>query len=383
MNTFMEWTVLIFCVAVTIYWTVITLKCVSVQKRIHWLSPSLIPVSKNRKISVIMPARNEAQDIAASLRSILNQKNVDLEVVVVNDHSSDRTGKIIDDIARSDSRLKTLHNPPLTKGWLGKCNAMQYGTAETSGDYLLFTDADILHAPGCFANVINVMQKEAYDFISLFPLVENHSFWENINIPIYFFGIAKLLSTPGLENPNSSNAVASGALMLIRANVFQNIGGFQSIKGEMFDDIGLARLLKTKGYRVGYRLAPECLQVRLFKTNLDAFFGTTKNILGAVEGHIWLAIPLMILGFIQNWIPLFAVILGVLNANLFLLLVGLIAYCFQYISFFSIKRLLRFRPLKLLFFPLAPIAAACCIIRALVSHTKGSILWRGREIKVK
>ena len=330
-----------------------------------------------------MPARNEEQDIASSLHSILNQKNVDLEVIVVNDHSNDRTGEIADDIARSDSRLKVLHNPPLTKGWLGKCNAMQYGAAEASGDYLLFTDADILHTPGCFTSVVSVMHKESYDFISLFPLFENHSFWENINIPIYFFGIAKLLATPGLENPDSSNAVASGALMLINATVFRDIGGFQDVKGEMLDDIGLARLLKRQGYRVGYRLAPDCLKVRLFKTNLDAFWGNTKNILVAVEGHVWLAIPLMILGFLQNWMPLLAVVLGVLNTNSLLLLVGLTTYGVQYLSFFSVRRLMRFRPLKLLFFPLVAIVAACCISRALVSHTKGSILWRGREIKVR
>jgi glycosyltransferase involved in cell wall biosynthesis len=382
-DTGMEWTVLTVCGIVTIYWIAITLKCVLAQKRIHWLSPSLTSVLEKRKISVIMPARNEEQDIASSLHSILNQKNVDLEVIVVNDHSNDRTGEIVDDIARSDSRLKVLHNPPLTKGWLGKCNAMQYGAAEASGDYLLFTDADILHTPGCFTNVISVMLEEVYDFISLFPLFENRLFWENINIPIYFFGIAKLLATPGLENPDSSNAVASGALMLINATVFRDIGGFQDVKGEMLDDIGLARLLKRQGYRVGYRLAPDCLQVRLFKTNLDAFWGNTKNILVAVEGHVWLAIPLMILGFLQNWMPLIAVVLGVLNTNPLLLLVGLTTYGFQYLSFFSVRRLVRFRPLKLLFFPLVAIVAACCILRALVSHTKGSILWRGREIKVR
>ena len=226
MNNGMEWTVLTVCGLVTIYWLAITLKCVLAQKRIHWLSPSLISVLEKKKISVIMPARNEEQDIASSLYSILNQKNVDLEVIVVNDHSSDRTGEIVDNIARSDSRLKVLHNPPLTKGWLGKCNAMQYGADEASGDYLIFTDADILHEPGCFTKVISVMQKEAYDFISLFPLFENHLFWENINIPIYFFGIAKLLAIKGLENPDSKNAVASGALMLINAKVFRDIGGF-------------------------------------------------------------------------------------------------------------------------------------------------------------
>ena len=352
-------------------------------KRIRWLSPSSAPVHEIRKISVIIPARNEEQDIASSLRSVLNQEGVDLEVIVVNDHSTDRTGEIVDDIARSDSRMKVLHNPPLIQGWLGKCNAMQHGATNATGNYLLFTDADINHAPGCFVAALNVMQKNEYDFISLCPLWDNQSFWENVNMPIYFFGVAKLLATPGLEDPDSANAIATGALMLITTRVFRDIGGFEGVKSEMLDDVGLARLLKTQNYRVGYRLAPDCLQVRLFKNSRDAFWGTTKNILVAVEDHLWLAIPLIILGVLQNLAPLFAVAFGLLKTEPLLLIVGMATYGIQYFSFFSVRRLIRFHPFKLLFFPLVAIVATCCIVRALVSHVKGAIIWRGREIKVK
>ena len=379
----MEYTVLIISGIVTIFWLAVTFMCVLAQKRIRWLSPSSDPVHATQTISVIIPARDEEQDIAISLHSVLNQEGVDLEVIVVNDHSTDHTGKIVDDIARSDSRVKVLHDPALTQGWLGKCNAMQKGAEVATGAYLLFTDADILHMPGCFATVKNLMQEEAYDFISLLPFLENHSFWENVNMPIYFFGVAKLLATPGLEDPDSPNALASGALMLISARVFRDIGGFHGVKGEMLDDVGLARLLKKQRYRVGFRIAPECLRVRLFKNSHDAFWGTTKNILVAVEGHPWLAVPLLILGVLQNWTPLFAVTLGVLNSNGLLLLVGVTTYGIQYFSFFSVQRLTGFHPLKLLFFPLAAIVAACCILRALSYHFKGEIYWRGREIKVR
>ncbi|MBW2334097.1 MAG: glycosyltransferase [Deltaproteobacteria bacterium] len=379
----MEYTVLIISGIVTIFWLTVTFKCVLAQKRIRWLSPSSDPVHATKTISVIIPARDEEQDIATSLHSVLNQGGVDLEVIVVNDHSTDHTGKIVDDIARSDSRVKVLHDPALTQGWLGKCNAMQKGAEVATGAYLLFTDADILHTPGCFATVNNLMQEEAYDFISLLPFLENHSFWENVNMPIYFFGVAKLLATPGMEDPDSPNALASGGLMLISARVFRDIGGFHGVKGEMLDDVGLARLLKKQRYRVGFRIAPECLRVRLFKNSHDAFWGTTKNILVAVEGHPWLAIPLIILGVLQNWTPLFAVALGVLNSNGLLLLVGVTTYAIQYLSFFSVRRLMGFRPLKLLFFPLAAIVSSCCILRALSYHFKGAIYWRGREIKVR
>ena len=374
---------LIICLILFVYWLAITLKSKLALKRIRWLTLSSAPVREIRRISVIIPARNEEQDVASSLRSVLNQEGVDLEVIVVNDHSTDRTGEIVDDIARSDSRMKVLHNPPLIQGWLGKCNAMQHGAANATGNYLLFTDADIIHAPGCFVTALNVMQKNGYDFISLCPLWDNQSFWENINMPIYFFGVAKLLATPGLEDPDSATAIATGALMLITPRVFRDIGGFEGVKGEMLDDVGLARLLKTQNYRVGYRLAPDYLQVRLFKNGRDAFWGTTKNILVAVEGHLWLAIPLIILGVLQNLTPLFVVAFGLLKTEPLLLIVGMATYGIQYFSFFSVRRLIHFHPFKLLFFPLVAIVATCCIVRALVSHVKGAITWRGREIKVR
>ena len=200
----MEYSIIIICGLVTLFGLGITVRCVQAQKRVDWLAPSSDPVHHNRKISVIIPARNEEFDIAPALRSVLNQQGVELEVVVVDDHSTDRTGELVDAIARSDARVKVLHEPPLTTGWLGKCNAMQHGAAGATGDYLLFTDADIVHAPGCFATVLNEMQQNTYDFISLFPRCDNQSLWENVNIPIYFFGVAKLLATPGLEDPFNS-----------------------------------------------------------------------------------------------------------------------------------------------------------------------------------
>jgi chlorobactene glucosyltransferase len=379
----MEYTIIIICGLATLFGLALTVRCLLAQTRIHWLSPSSTSDYDAGKISVVIPARNEEDDIEPALRSVLNQEGVELEVVVVNDHSTDRTGELVDDIMRSDSRVTVLHDPPLTPGWLGKCNAMQHGAAGATGDYLLFTDADIFHVPGCFATVLNEMQRNTYDFISLLPRCDNQSLWENINIPIYFFGVAKLLATPGLEDPDSPHAVASGALMLIKSRVFRDIGGFQGVKGQMFDDVGLARLLKNKHYHIGYRFAPECLHVRLFKNNRDAFWGTTKNILTAVEGHEWLGVPLILLAILQYWTPVLAVMLGILMPNPLLLLVGLGTYGIQYASFFTVRRILRFHPLKLLLFPLAAIVGTCCIGRALYYHTKGAILWRGRTIRVK
>ena len=145
----------------------------------------------------------------------------------------------------------------------------------------------------------------------------------------------------------------------------------------------VARLVKADHDRVGFRLAPDCARVRLFKTNREAFWGATKNIPVAVEGRRWRAMPLVLLGFVQLWTPLLALALGVANAEGGLLLAGLATYGTQYLGFFTLRRLVRFRPSPLLCFPLAAIVAACCMTRALYYSTKGVIFWRGRKIRVR
>ena len=360
-----------------------TVWCLLVQRRMSWLSPIPLTARTLPKLSVVIPARNEAHDIVASVRSVLNQQGVDLEVIVVNDHSTDRTGELVEEIARKDSRMTVLHDPPLQSGWLGKANAMQYGAARATGEYLVFTDADVLHTPLCFTSAFTVMLERNYDFFSFSPQWLNESVWEHVNIPIYMAGFLKFFSLPGLDDPESSHAIATGAFMAVKAKVFYETGGFDCVKGDMLDDVGLARFLKARHYRVSYWLAPACSQVRLFKNASDAFWGTTKNILSAVEGRIELALPLILLAIIQYWTPFFAIIIGSLTGSPLLVMTGLITFFLQYLSFFSIRRLFKFHPAKLVCFPLAALVSTCCILRSVWYRRKGSIFWRGRNIRVK
>ena len=378
----MKPTIIGLCTFYSLYWLAMTMIVMRANRRSRWLAPSEGMPSGTGRISVVIPARNEEIDIRDSLRTVLAQQRVELDVIVVDDHSTDRTGEMLDRIASSDSRVKVLHDPPMQEGWLGKCNAMQYGAAEATGDYLLFSDADIMHHPSCFATVLAILQQENLDFLSLCPSWDFLSFWENVNVPICFFGVVKFLGTPGFESPDSPVALASGALMLVKKEVFHAVGGFQALKHEMADDVSFARLLKRRRYRTSYRLAPDCLRVRLFKDARQAFWGTTKNILMAVENHIWLGVPLALFALLQFATPLLAVALGALSADALLVAIGLATYALHYGSFFVARRVLRFDPWKLFGFPLVAIVATSCIGLAIYYRAKGAIHWRGRTIKV-
>jgi hypothetical protein len=179
------------------------------------------------KVSVVIPARNEEEDIEEALRSVLGQKGVELRVIVVNDHSTDRTGAILRRLAEEDPRITIVENPPLEAGWLGKPNAMNHAVALASDDLILFTDADVIHCPTSFATGITILQKQGLDFLSFLPRIDCESFWDNVCIPLPLFPFTVQCSW-GANDAKSTNAWAAGAFMLIKADVLREIGGVVS-----------------------------------------------------------------------------------------------------------------------------------------------------------
>jgi chlorobactene glucosyltransferase len=372
------------CLGVTLLSAAVAGRLLIASKRIHWY-PNLWEVcDPSAKLTVIIPARNEEQDLGASLQSLLDQTGVNLEVLVVNDHSTDRTGPIADAAARADWRVHVIHDPPLPPGWLGKPNAMHRAAAVASGDYLLFTDADIRHHPRCLAAALHERERHQLDFLSLVPLMECVSLWESVVTVGFAWGIMPRFATPGLRDGTAADAYAAGAFMLVRRTDFEAVGGFEDIKADVCDDIALARRLKKGGYGVGFRAAPELLQVRLFKGGSDAFWGPTKNVLSALRGKLWLAPALLLGTLVVFWTAPVCALAGAWQGKPALLLAGGVAYAVQYASLWPSRRLFRFHPAGALLFPLAVVSLWCCLVRALYHYAvRGTVLWRGRAVKVR
>ncbi len=374
---------LILCIFSALISLVVAVQFLAAFRRAAWRSPPIAGPDRNVRVAVIIPARNEQSDIAQTLQSVLKQEDVDLEVVVVNDHSTDQTGAIADRAADADWRVNVLHDPDLSPGWLGKCNAMQKGAALCSCDVLLFMDADITHHRRCFVTALAEMQRHELDLLSLFPRMRCISLWENAILPSLIGGVA-MFATPEIENPDSADALAAGAFLMVNARVFHALGGFETIKHEMLDDVALAKLFKRNGRRVGFRLAPDFLSVRLYKSNHHAFWGMTKNILEGLGGRFWLAPAVILLPIFVFWTPPYCALAGAFEGDLLLVAVAAGTYALQYASIWFARRLFEIQPAKALFFPLVAIPVFCCMARALYLYTMhGAVEWRGRKIRVR
>lgn len=334
-------------------------------------------------ISVVVPARNEESDVERGLLSILAQENVDLRVIAVNDHSTDRTGAILESLAAADHRLTVIHDPPLEPGWFGKCSAMEHGAALATGEYLALCDADVVHSRRSLASALAELQRDDLDFISYIPRLVCESFWENVSLAPFGLASLALLGGARVNDPASNDAVAAGALILMRRRVLRDVGGFVAVKNQMLDDVALARTVKSRGYRVRLRLAPRLLEVRMFKGNRQAFWGPTKNIL-AFLGHPWLALPALMLPVLVYWVPLAALAAGSWRRNPLLLAAGGSTYLVHILMILHARKISRLRWTRAAFFPLLVLPLVCCGMRALYYRfAKGSVQWRGRTIPLQ
>jgi glycosyltransferase involved in cell wall biosynthesis len=374
---------LVLCLFIALIAIVVVINYRAVLRRMAWNPPAPDPTRTLPALTVIIPARDEEADLDQSLRSVLAQEGIDLRVIVVNDHSSDRTGAIADAFAVADPRVSVIHNPELPAGWLGKCNAMQQAAAQAATDLLLFTDADITYQPGCLIRAVTELERDGLEFLSLFPCMDFISVWENVLVPAMVGGLCELM-TPGVNDPSSPDAMGAGAFLLVRTRAFRAVGGFEPIKHEMGDDVALARLLKRSGCHTAFHGAPDWLSVRLYKGNHHAFWGMTKNILIGLEGRFWMAPLIFALPIFVYWTPIYCFVAAVVERNAVLALTAAAAYGILYLELWIGRSLLRLHRGKALLFPLVVAPVACCLARALYLHyCKGAVHWRGRTITVR
>ena len=222
-----------------------------------WLPYRPQPTSgwlSERTVIAVIPARDEAAVIGRAVASLVNQEHRGrLSIVIVDDQSTDGTAEVARAAAagaNAGDRLTVCSGNPLPPGWTGKLWAMRQGIEEARSlqpDYLLLTDADIVHGPGNVRELVGRAETEDYDLVSLMVRLNCRSFWERLLIPAYVFFFFKLYPPGWVADPTRRTSAAAGGCMLIRAATLDRIGGIESIRHEIIDDCALARRVKSVG----------------------------------------------------------------------------------------------------------------------------------------
>jgi chlorobactene glucosyltransferase len=230
------------------------------------------------RVALLVPARDEAHTIARCLDGALAQTYPQLEILVLDDHSTDGTAAILAGYM-PDSRLRVLQGEALPNGWTGKCYACQQLAAAATGEWLLFIDADTAPQPGLVASLVAYAEQQQCDLLSIWPFLELGSFWEKAILPAFYALIALVYPLPRVNAPDArpSAVLANGQCLLIRRSAYEAIGGHGAVRSEVLEDVQLAQQMRKRGYRVHLAHGSALLRVRMYRNGPEVLAGLTKN----------------------------------------------------------------------------------------------------------
>ncbi|MFN8666137.1 MAG: glycosyltransferase [Gemmatimonadaceae bacterium] len=234
-------------------------------------------------LSVIVPARNEAVHIGDCVRAILASEYPALELIVVDDHSTDATARLARDAAHGDARLTLVTPPPLPAGWLGKQWACHHGFLAARGAFLLFTDADVRHAPDLHARLVRASEAQRAALTSVAGFQETRTFWERVVQPYVFAILAQWYGGPGAVNRarDPRRKIANGQCLLFRRDAYEAFGGHVTVRGKAAEDLAFAQQMTARGQQVFLALGSEQMSTRMYASLRDIVEGWGKNVYSA------------------------------------------------------------------------------------------------------
>jgi chlorobactene glucosyltransferase len=231
-------------------------------------------------VSVVVPARNERHNIERCVRSLLESTYPTLEVIVVDDRSTDDTASIVQQIAHHDARLRLVRGEEPPAGWFGKSWACWQGYRDAGGDYLLFTDADASHGPELLPRAMTALADVRADLLTVLPHQECVSFWERVVQPQSLVLIATLFGSLDRVNRNTNprRAIANGQFLLTTRDAYEDVGTHAKVHDEVVEDVALAQAYLRIHRRVRVVAATDDMSVRMYTSLRGIAEGWTKNL---------------------------------------------------------------------------------------------------------
>ncbi|MGB6122257.1 MAG: glycosyltransferase family 2 protein [Bacteroidota bacterium] len=278
-------------------------------------------------VSVLMPVRNEEAVIGRALEGVLKQDYPAYEVVVLDDNSTDRTGALAGERARVDARVRLVQGQKLPRGWVGKAFACHQLAREAKGDLLLFIDADTMLAPGAISGGVEELHRSSADLLTVIPRQHMSSFWEKVLLPLLHFSTFCYLPMPLVSRTRSPKlAMANGQFMLFRKVAYAAIGGHESVRDALVEDVWLARRVKEEGLRLAIRYGGELVECRMYTSLSEIWAGFSKNLFPGlgysvpmITGVVLFSILTSVLSFV---LLVHYLILGEIGAGVGLLVAG-------------------------------------------------------------
>ena len=331
------------------------------------------------RVSIVVPARNEAEHIEASLRCLLALDYENYEVLAVNDRSTDATGKLMDRVAASreaHGRLRVVHVAALPSGWLGKTHAMWSAGEQATGDWLLFTDADVMFQPSVLRRAMAYAEADHADHVVLFPRLLMHTPGEYMMIAFF-----QTLFTFGhrpwkVADPKAKDHIGVGAFNLVRRSAYETVGSYRALRMEVVDDMKLGKVIKNAGFAQRNVFGEGLISIRWAKGALGVVDNLTKNFFAVLSFQWWRALLSAIGLLFLNLGPF----VGIWLAHGWQRLPFAVALVSMFLLYLGMSIRSRIPPYYFVLHPIATLMFVYTLLRStVITLWNGGVVWRGTK----
>jgi glycosyltransferase involved in cell wall biosynthesis len=359
---------------IALFWLTYGLRVAYGAIRLPWVNDfPPAPDTECPRISILFAARDEEEKLPAALATLMEIDYPELEVIAVDDRSQDETGRILDEFAATHPRLHVIHAERLPRGWLGKPHGLQKAYEASSGEWLLFTDADVRLKPDVLRRVISLVKAGNLDHLALLGEVEMVGFWETVLITFFGLGFHLATNPSQVGNPRSSRYIGVGAFQLLRRSAYEASGTHRRLAMEVIDDMKLGKIVKQAGFRSGCAVAEDSVVVRWHDGLGNLVRGVTKNFF-AGAGYDLRVVAAQLAGLLMmDILPFFGILFGHGWIRALSVIAVMIALGFHA----GVTWVMRVSPLYALTHPLGAALFAYMLLRStVVTLWRGGIVWR-------
>ena len=337
------------------------------------------------KVSILIPARNEANNISKCLISLTESDYPNFDITVIDDGSSDNTGDVARSIgAESSLAIRVIRNDSLPSGWSGKNHALHIGQQTVDGEWLLFTDADTFHYPQSLSTAMRCVQEKNLDFLSYSPEQECVTFWEKVAQPMVFSFLARTFPLEKINN-GSSPAAANGQYILVRRTAYETFNGHTAVKAELMEDVAMAKLARLKGLATGFYPGRGLVRTRMYSGFAEIWNGWTKGLFTLLDYKAERVSRAITVTIFEYLLPIFVLAIGLLLfakfnsiAALVLTVVMMLVLASSLFRYYLRMQENGFPASSLFYFPLSAVLFIMLLIASLHRHNSKTIEWKGR-----
>ena len=330
------------------------------------------PLQSSPLISVLIPARNEAENIGVLLADLINQHYKNIEIIVFDDQSDDMTAEVVSALAETDSRIKLVRSGGLPEGWLGKNFACYSLSKYANGNYSLFLDADVRISRNAFHSAVAYADKYHLGLLSVFPKQMVMSEGEKMTVPIMNYILLSLLPLPLVQwSSFRSLAAANGQFMLFDSSIYKRLNPHEYVKNCKVEDIEIARYFKDNKIHIACHLGSESIRCRMYSGFGEAVGGFSKNIISFFGNSFVLAVIFWLIttfGFIPVLISF--------SFNIFVVYIVMLLMIRLFVAMASHQRILD----SFIYFIPQQIVMGMVMFRSFLNKHFFHYQWKGRSI---